>query len=1081
MGPRYTIEELLLMASSPLVQKPDSLPPLEEWMGSPLPTRPTPAPRKPGEDAPVDDKERTGFGHVSRGSEDIILGPPKMSFASASSHNRKTFGADPDNPVVTSTSASETTHSRFAHFSNHNNNNNNDDEKSSGPRIDRFSFSRFGVQKDGPGRTDRNDRGDRGFGRDDNRRDRDGDGKFTNKRIGGKDGDEGGGWNTVSRQPRRSFGHNDDGEKFRREHGKNTDRDRERDGKDGRPNRYEPFSKDRTDRDRDNDRDRRDDGGGGGSGGGGGWKDRDHNKRNQGKDRERSTWFLSEEERAARNAAREREFREQREQRAAEREFRTGGRHDRDRDRDREYRDRDRDLETFGESSTKSFGRGFDKTEKEPEWMDAMPGSDGKEFKAHSTEDFQRWKAQMKARGQQQSQPQADDKASKEPKDEEIVFKSKAEKRATALEEAHSEPVEEPPTPSIAENGVDRFWGWNASSTSLASKTTTVSDGGAKLPVQSSEKTERSSRFRNFFNAPVQDQVPQPEPQAAPVQNGSKEQQRLEQQQQMQQQQALAQMKAHQYQQALLQQQEMQKNAQMQAGNMGRYPQYQDYAVNQSVNMAQIPTPQQQQQQGKDKHNEATKEDREGFNNILQMLGRARLSSPATAEVQNTFLSILGAPSQQGTPVSHTHPTPPTSNLPGPPPPQQQQQQTHVAINRQQHQGPSPLPALQTGAGTGNETILKLLRHSDMPTPQGPPPVPTFLQEYQTPNVPPVSHSPPVHQRGGKNGLAGPINDPAIQAIRRPPNEGPPGLPKNLYHESHQHVCSPSQILEPHHRAAFPIMDIRPPPGIDQRTAQLEAQKAAYLNEQQQQQSQQQPQQQPQPQPRSMDPRHLELLRNEQQRRVQMDQIRQMAAAGELPHGNFPPNAPPRMEQRGPQGPPQPPPPPQNEQGPPMGMPMGDNGPMPGNWAPGPQQHPQSQSAAANQQRPPPGFFGRGGPAGPPGLANGGNVNVNVNGPQGPMPPLPFYGPGPGMGNMPPLPFGQHGMPPPPPPNLANLPNFPPFPPPGPGGPPPMPPQAFPPFPPFHEGMMPFGAGPEALRSPQHQHLGGPPGMFTGR
>ncbi|KAF3924044.1 hypothetical protein ABW21_db0207378 [Orbilia brochopaga] len=57
-GPRYTIEELLLMANSPLVQKPDSLPPLEEWMGSPLPTRPTQTSRKPGEEPAADEKER---------------------------------------------------------------------------------------------------------------------------------------------------------------------------------------------------------------------------------------------------------------------------------------------------------------------------------------------------------------------------------------------------------------------------------------------------------------------------------------------------------------------------------------------------------------------------------------------------------------------------------------------------------------------------------------------------------------------------------------------------------------------------------------------------------------------------------------------------------------------------------------------------------------------------------------------------------------------------------------------------------------------------------------------------------------
>ncbi|KAK6363432.1 hypothetical protein TWF730_000863 [Orbilia blumenaviensis] len=1060
MGLRYTIEDLLLIKNSPLVEKPPSLPPLEEWMGTPLPTRPTPAPRKPGEELGVDDKDstrRTGFGHTSRGSDDLIsgTGPSKPTFTST--HSRKPFGNDHD---AFAPSTSETATSRFSHFSN---SNRDDDDKgtSTTPRIGGFSFNRFGMPKD-TNPLHRNDRNERGFGRtgDDNRRDRDDKtGTATRPRFGAKDGDEGG-WNTVTR-PRKSFGHNDDGDKFRREHGRTGGDNRDRDNKD-RTNRYEPFSKDRTDRDSERTNT-------------GGWKDRDHNKRQGGKGREEGSWFLSDEERAARNAIKEREFREQREQRAAEREFRNGGLARHDRDRDREHRDqRDIDRETFGDS--KNFGRGFEKHEKEPEWMDAMPGNDGKEFKAHSTEDFQRWKAAMKARNQpqssqqqQQPQPAEEKPAPKEPKDEEIVFKSKAEKRATALEEAQAEPVDEPPTPSVAENGVDRFWGWNTSSTSLASKTT--SDGGAKLPaVSSGEKTpavERSSRFRNFFNAPVQDQLPAELP-SAPPQNGNQEQLIQLQAQQVQQIHQQHQMLQKQLGQA---QQVQQQPPPQQQPNISQYQQYQNQLL-QQTNLPQMNQVSaiQQHQAVKDKQPEASKEDREGFNNILQMLGRARLSSPTNAEAQNAFLSILGAPSQQSTPVSRTHPTPPAShpsnNLPGPPPPQQQQQQPqpHSNITRL----PSGLQSSQGGSIGGNDTILKLLRHSDMPTPQGPPPPPTFLQDYQTPNGPPVSISPPAVSRSGKSSVLSALNDPAIRAIGRPGDSGPPGLPKNLYHEPPQHVRSPSQIMEAHHRG-FPGMDIRPPPGMDRNTP-LEAQKTNFLNEQSQ---------------RNLDPRHVELLHNEQRRRMMEQQMHQMAAAGvqELPHRNFPPNAPPRMEQRGPQGPPQPQGPPNADQGPPMGLPGmgGETGQIPGNWAPGPQQHPSQQSQSgpagnANPQRPPPGFFQRG-PAGPPVPTNGGNV-AGPGGPGGPMPPLPFYGPGPGLANMPPLPFGQHGMPPPP--NMPNMPTFPFPPPPGPGGPPPpMPPQGFPPFP-FHEGMMPFGAGPDGLRSPQHQHLGGaPPGMFS--
>ncbi|KAF3926554.1 hypothetical protein AA313_de0202210 [Arthrobotrys entomopaga] len=1014
-----------------------------------------------------------------------------MSFASASSSTRKTFGNDSD--TFSPSGNTETpTSSRFSHFSSshHNDDDNKTGTSSTTPRIDRFSFNRFGLQRDDNNRRDRPEA--RSFARSnddfrDNRRDRDdnktGTGDRPPRRFERKDGDEGGGWNTVTR-PRKSFGHNDDGEKFRREHGKPTGDRGDRDTKDSRPNRYEAFSRDKGDKDTGERTERREGGGGGWKDRTeGGWKDREQNKRREGgggKGREESSWFLTEEERAARAAARDREYREQREARLAEREFRNGGggggdRRGHDRDRDREHRDRDRDNETFGDSSSRGFGR-FDKQEKEPEWMDAMPGNDGKEFKAHSTEDFQRWKAAMKARNQQQA-PAEEKPTPKESKDEEIVFKSKAEKRATAMEEAQNEPVEELPTPSIAENGVDRFWGWNTSSTSLASKA--PSEGGAKLPVQSGEKTpavERSSRFRSFFNAPIQDQMPEPQP-APPAQNGNQEQQA----QQLAAQQ-LAQMQAQQVQQIHQQHQMLQKQlgqTQVPQGNISEYQLYQMQQTEQMLRQSnaqqlalQAAQQQQQQQQPKDKHAETSKEDREGFNNILQMLGRARLSSPPNAEAQNAFLSILGAPSQHGTPVSHGNPTPPanhpTNNMPGPPPPPQQ----HAGMARQAQ---ASLQQLHTGsAGSGNETILKLLRHADMPTPQGPPPPPQFIPDYQTSNRPPVSVSPPVvQQRSGKNSVTGTLNDPAIRAIGRPPNEGPPGLPKNLYHDPPppQHVRSPSQIMEAHHRA-FPGMEIRPPPGIDQRTAQMEPPKSAgFLNEQAQ---------------RGMDPRHIELLRSEQQRRLMEQQMQMAAAVGveSIPHRNFPPNPPPRLEQRGPQGPPQPqgpPGPPNAEQGPPMGMPgMGENGHMPNNWAPGPQQHPsQNQSVPsgnANPQRPPPGFFQQRGPGGPPGPANGGNVN-GPGGPAGPMPPLPFYGPG--MGNMPPMPFGQHGMPPPP--NMPNM-NFSPFPP-GPNGPPPppMPPQGFPPPFPFHEGMMPFGAGPDGLRSPQHQHLGGPPGMFTGR
>ncbi|EED22138.1 conserved hypothetical protein [Talaromyces stipitatus ATCC 10500] len=90
MARRYEIEELLWLRDSPLVTKPDKLPPIEEWMG-PISD---PATRKPNHrenqtDSTTTQRRPSLFGesrHISRNSnsEDIVLGPPKTAFASAS-------------------------------------------------------------------------------------------------------------------------------------------------------------------------------------------------------------------------------------------------------------------------------------------------------------------------------------------------------------------------------------------------------------------------------------------------------------------------------------------------------------------------------------------------------------------------------------------------------------------------------------------------------------------------------------------------------------------------------------------------------------------------------------------------------------------------------------------------------------------------------------------------------------------------------------------------------------------------------------------------------------------------------------
>ncbi|KAJ9132542.1 Ribosome biogenesis protein Urb1 [Pleurostoma richardsiae] len=107
MALRYTAETLIFLRESPLCVKPSGLPPSEEWMGPP--PEPNRAQNKnftdrtKGTDNPLLDqtnRNRPGADrHTSRNGpspEDIILGPPKTSFASASMRNTKPGENDRD-------------------------------------------------------------------------------------------------------------------------------------------------------------------------------------------------------------------------------------------------------------------------------------------------------------------------------------------------------------------------------------------------------------------------------------------------------------------------------------------------------------------------------------------------------------------------------------------------------------------------------------------------------------------------------------------------------------------------------------------------------------------------------------------------------------------------------------------------------------------------------------------------------------------------------------------------------------------------------------------------------------------------
>ncbi|CCX34552.1 hypothetical protein FPQ18DRAFT_71374 [Pyronema domesticum] len=232
---RYEPEELLRLAKSPLVKKPAGLPPIEEWMG-PASTRPAATRARTDGDImgnfnangadEVDRGNSTGPIHrrpsifnesrMSRSSipENIVLGPPKMSFASSSARNitGKFEHESARNASLTS-----------AVF--------DDDRTDAAPAFQRFkSFGGFGRGEDKERDTTTRDFSDLRGG-------------FNKRRD---DGEGGSGWTNVSRPPRKSFGAEDGAEQRERF----TRKEQRGDGEKkttpwDRPAKYENFGKER--------------------------------------------------------------------------------------------------------------------------------------------------------------------------------------------------------------------------------------------------------------------------------------------------------------------------------------------------------------------------------------------------------------------------------------------------------------------------------------------------------------------------------------------------------------------------------------------------------------------------------------------------------------------------------------------------------------------------------------------------------------------------------------------------------------------------------------------------------------------
>jgi hypothetical protein len=156
----------------------------------------------------------------------------------------------------------------------------------------------------------------------------------------------------------------------------------------------------------------------------------------------------------------------------------------RDRERDRE-RDRDRD-----------WTRGSNKIEEDPEWLGEGAGKEKKQ--AHTQEEFQRWKEQMKAKDTpavEKDDQKADTPANAEPPVTSNIFSTPAAKPAV--------------TPSAIENPGIFFgnWGKEKATDNVASAAETIT---------AKPKPDKKSRFMTMFAkpeeaaAPIQPPLPTP-------------------------------------------------------------------------------------------------------------------------------------------------------------------------------------------------------------------------------------------------------------------------------------------------------------------------------------------------------------------------------------------------------------------------------------------------------------------------------------------------------------------------------------------------------------------------------------------
>ncbi|CAG8947432.1 unnamed protein product [Penicillium salamii] len=407
MARRYEIDELLWLRGSPLIAKPSGLPPIEEWMPLPDPTttQRKQTPRDPNNPTEPGSARRSSIleaKHISRGSnsEDIVLGPPKVAFASSRIGGKGSLDLT-DRPVRTADSED--------------------------PKNDRFNFrDRFFKDRDG-------------IDKDTERRD----GKsapLNGRRVEKED------WNAG--RPRRTFGPEDQERKPRRngEFDRWDSKEGPRDPtaergalpKEGRfPTRKEgqpPRSKYE-----------------------GSWFRDEHNQDGIEADDDKPP-------------LRNREWRQNQTRHGTEREWNRGA-----------------------------------KFEQEPEWLDGNERDEPR--RAHTQEDFERWKERMKA-GSGAAQPSA----GVEEKSETPAEAPKPESRRTDGEIFSNSGAQ-----FMADNSMERFFGLLGDSKPQppmpeASTSTPVDYIPKQDPFPLPGKPGKSSRFAGLFSPMPESPAREPEP-----------------------------------------------------------------------------------------------------------------------------------------------------------------------------------------------------------------------------------------------------------------------------------------------------------------------------------------------------------------------------------------------------------------------------------------------------------------------------------------------------------------------------------------------------------------------------------------